>query len=75
MLKASTIQERVLHRSLLILGGLSNLSRHLTVPENELMDWLAGFAVPPNRVFAELCALVEGSEGCRPTDTDRTAGA
>ncbi len=75
MLKASTIQGRVLHRSLLILGGLPSLSRYLTVPENELMDWLAGFDVPPNRVFAELCALIEGSEGCRPTGGDRTAGA
>jgi len=75
MARASTIQERVLHRALLVLGGVPNLSRYLLVPEDELMDWLGGFGAPPHHLFSDLCTLVEHSEGCSPTGSDRTAGA
>ncbi len=75
MLKASTIQERVLHRSLVLLGGLPRLSAYLVIPERDLMDWLGGFAAPPAGVYSRLCELVERSEGCTPTGSDLTAGA
>ncbi len=75
MLKASTIQERVLHRALVMVGGLPRLSAYLVVPENELMDWLGGFEQPPGTIYSRLCDLIEGSEGCRPTESDMTVGA
>ena len=53
-----TVYMRTTRKALEAAGGSESLARRLARPAQEIGDWLAGRAVPPDPVFLELLEIV-----------------
>ncbi len=53
-----TIYMRTTRKALEAAGGAESLARALAAPLQDIKDWLAGRAVPPDRAFLELLEIV-----------------
>ena len=53
-----TVYTRVLHRACQILGGVTQLARHLKVSRALLHSWLEGEEVPPSGIFLQAVDLI-----------------
>lgn len=53
-----TTYSRALHRACLILGGVSQMARHLGAAESTLRGWLQGTEDPPQMVFLAAVEIV-----------------
>jgi hypothetical protein len=54
----SSVYARTLHRACLVVGGLQQLARHLSVPEESLRRWITGEVEPPEPVFFACVEIV-----------------
>lgn len=54
----ASVQARALHRACLVLGGTEALAKHLDVAEADLLVWLRGEDVPPERIFLAAVEVV-----------------
>jgi hypothetical protein len=57
-LAEETVYMRTTRKALEASGGAVMLAATLGRPLEEINDWLAGLAVPPDRVFLELLEIV-----------------
>lgn len=53
-----TVYTRTTRKALEAAGGAEALARQLSRPVDEIRDWLAGRAVPPDRAFLDLLEIV-----------------
>lgn len=53
-----TVHTRVLHRACQMLGGVSQLARHLKASPELVHAWLEGEAIPPAAVFLKAVDLI-----------------
>ena len=53
-----TVYMRTTRKALEAAGGAEPLARLLSRPLQEVTDWLAGRAVPPDRAFLDLLEIV-----------------
>lgn len=53
-----TVYMRTTRKAAEASGGTESLARALARPLQEIHDWLAGRAVPPDRAFLELLEVV-----------------
>ena len=54
----STVYARTLHRACLVLGGVTQLARHLHVSESEVSGWLKADGQPPLKAFLSAVEIV-----------------
>lgn len=58
MAAEETVYMRTTRKALEAAGGAESLALQLARPLDEIRDWLAGRAVPPDRAFLDLLEIV-----------------